>query len=394
LNKQQVYWLCQLGGWTAFVLFQIYFWSFNVGINASILINAGVNVVMGIGVTHAYRLVILRYRVLELPYRRMWPRVLLGAALMVTAMVAVNLPMDMAMFPEVFSKGITLRWFVQYVFNWSIWILFWTLLYHAFQFWDRSLRAETQRVSLEKQLKEVELNRLMNQLNPHFLFNTLNTIRVLVDVDPPAARDAVSRLSSLLRATLQLSGSRTVPLRQEVATLQDYLTLEKLRFEDRLNIAYDIAPDTLTCPVPPMMLQTLAENGLKHGIANLKQGGLLSIRSYLAGGQLHIEIRNTGQLTHQPDLFDAAAGSPATVPGNNQTQPAPERGIGVANTRQRLRLLYQNNAVFRLRNEDAHTVLTELILPPTDNPEAQPPAQPATSPNPADKPDAQQPLAA
>lgn len=388
MNKQQVYWLCQLGGWTAFVLFQIYFWSFNVGINAPILINAGVNVVMGIGVTHAYRLVILRYRVLELPYRRMWPRVLLGAALMVTAMVAVNLPMDMAMFPEVFSQGITLRWFVQYVFNWSIWILFWTLLYHAFQFWDRSLRAETQRVSLEKQLKEVELNRLMNQLNPHFLFNTLNTIRVLVDVDPPAARDAVSRLSSLLRATLQLSGSRTVPLRQEVATLQDYLTLEKLRFEDRLNIAYDIAPDTLTCPVPPMMLQTLAENGLKHGIANLKQGGTLSIRSYLAGGQLHIEIRNTGQLTQQPDLFDAAA----AIGAQGHAAPA-ERGIGVANTRQRLRLLYQNNAVFRLRNEDAHTVLTELILPPTDNPDPAADLTPAHHPTDA-KPDAQQPLAA
>jgi LytS/YehU family sensor histidine kinase len=116
-------------------------------------------------------------------------------------------------------------------------------------------------------VKELELQTIKAHINPHFIFNSLNSIRALVDENPERARKAVTELSNILRSSLQSDKMETVSLQKELSIVKDYLALEYMRFEDRLKIVYDIDEDTLDRPVPPMMLQTLVENAIKHGIS-------------------------------------------------------------------------------------------------------------------------------
>jgi LytS/YehU family sensor histidine kinase len=116
----------------------------------------------------------------------------------------------------------------------------WALIYHLFQYWERSLQAEKDRLQLQATLKENQYQNLRTQLNPHFLFNSLNSIRTLIDLNPDLSKEAITRLSGLLRSSLQMNNKKTVPLRNEISTLEDYLAIEKIRFDDRLNISFSI----------------------------------------------------------------------------------------------------------------------------------------------------------
>ena len=133
-------------------------------------------------------------------------------------------------------------------------------------------------------------------MNPHFLFNCLNNLRELIREEPERAERLVTELAELLRYTLQADRVETVPLKEEIHAVRQYLSLEKVRFEERLRLRFEIEPGALGVPVPPMLLQTLAENALKHGIANLPGGGEVAIHAYLKERQLEIVITNPGSL--------------------------------------------------------------------------------------------------
>src|SRR5205085_6678051 len=115
-------------------------------------------------------------------------------------------------------------------------------------------------------LRKLELKTIKAHINPHFIFNALNSIRALIDEDPNRARNAVTHLSNILRSSMQAEKLETVPFEKELNIVKDYLALEYIRFEERLKIEYSIEGATLNQPVPPMMLQTLVENAIKHGI--------------------------------------------------------------------------------------------------------------------------------
>ncbi len=125
------------------------------------------------------------------------------------------------------------------------------------------------------------------------MFNALNSVRSMIAQDQQRAQDMVTELSDLLRCTLQSGRRSKVPLSDELS----YLVLERTRFEDRMDYALDVAPETLVCEMPPMLLQTLVENGMKHGIARLPEGGKIIIRAHLEGGELRLAVLNSGQLT-------------------------------------------------------------------------------------------------
>ena len=173
------------------------------------------------------------------------------------------------------------------------------------------------------------------------MFNALNSVRSMIAQDQQRAQDMVTELSDLLRYTLQSGHRSKVPLSDELGAVQNYLVLERTRFEDRMDYVLDVASDTLACEVPPMLLQTLVENAMKHGIARLPEGGKIIIRAHLEGGELRLAVLNSGQLTE----------------GSGGTR------LGLDNARRRLQLLFGNAARLELSNRDAHHVLATVAVP-------------------------------
>lgn len=341
IRKEKLYWFCQLGGWFLFTLLEVSSYLTLESFKAPFLVNAMVNFVLGIAVTHLYRLLLVRMGWLTLPLYKIIPRGILGVVAMSLVLTFINIPLDRITFPIFRNVPLDLGFFLGYFFNLSKYILLWALTYHLFQYWERSLKAERDRYQMEATLREIQYNNLKTQLNPHFLFNSLNSIRTLVDMDPELSKKAITQLSSLLRSSLQMGKNKTVTLKDELQTVKDYLFIEQIRFDERLKVTYDIAPETVDCMVPPMMLQTLTENAIKHGISNLKSGGFIHLKSYRINGSLHIDITNSGGYNPKPD----------------------HDGVGVANTRERLQLLYDDRASLDIRNGEPNQVLTQITLP-------------------------------
>jgi Histidine kinase len=220
-------------------------------------------------------------------------------------------------------------------------MLAWAGIYLGYGY-ERQLRAvQLDRARLDASAKEAQLRALQNQLNPHFLFNGLNTIRALIEEDAGKARRAVTDLSDLLRALLRASQDELVPLRQEFKTLGAYLHIEKCRYEERLQLHMDVDDGALELLVPPFMLQTLAENAIKHGIAARPEGGRLSCQVQVEANDVCIRVYNPGTLN------PSGAGA----------------GMGLANARERLRLLFGEAAALTLGSQPQGTVVAELRLP-------------------------------
>lgn len=173
---------------------------------------------------------------------------------------------------------------------------------------------------LGDELAQAQLDALRTQLQPHFLFNTLNSATVLTTADPPRANRVLLKLSELLRLTLDRAAPHEVSLRQELAQLEPYLEIQQIRFGARLAIAREVESDTLDALVPTLVLQPLVENAVRHGIEPNPAGGKVTIRSRASDRTLHLEVRDTG------------SGRPAEQNG--------AAGIGLANTAARLARLY------------------------------------------------------
>jgi two-component system LytT family sensor kinase len=185
-----------------------------------------------------------------------------------------------------------------------------------------SFRTEKQLEAQRVHLTEARLAALTNQINPHFLFNTLNSVSTLIRLDPDRARRMVYQLSKILRRLLRKAESFS-PLREEIAFIDDYLAIEMVRFGDKLRFYKDIDENTLDRLVPSMILQPIIENSIKHGLSNKVDGGMVRLRTWLEDTQLHISIEDDG------------IGIPESEQGTVFQQ-----GIGVSNVNERLRVLF------------------------------------------------------
>jgi len=223
-----------------------------------------------------------------------------------------------------------------YVFLLFLWSLFY-FTYHYIERYNISLKYEASMI-------EIELNNLKNQLNPHFIFNALNSIRALVDENPVKSKQAINQLSNILRNSLTFEKKGLTDFDDELKIVKDYLGLESIRFEERLKTEFDIHPESTKFKVPPFMIQTLVENGIKHGISRLTQGGIVQVKTLADKNRLRIQIRNSGHI-------------------HNGARKGKEKGLGIKNTKQRLKLLYGEEASFRMVNENNNFVLTEIIIP-------------------------------
>lgn len=226
-------------------------------------------------------------------------------------------------------------------FNFTIIMLLWSLIYVSVHFLENFRASEIERLVWEAAVKDFELKTLKSQLNPHFMFNALNSIRALIEENPEYAKQAITQLSNIFRYSLKIERTETVPLEEEMKTVADYLSLEQIRYEERLKSDIFYSPECKSLEVPPMMIQTLVENGIKHGISKKPEGGYVGVRAERNDNTLHIEITNSGVV--EQEAVDSA------------------KGFGISNTRQRLHLLYGNNASFRIFNENGF-VKAEIII--------------------------------
>ena len=341
IPKNNLYWICQLGGWFVFIAMELSSYIRIDGLKFALLINALVNFILGITVTHFYRLFAIKQGWLNYPLYKIIPRVIFSVFVMVSVLTAINIPLDRYTYPIFQQLDITLGFFMGYFFNLSKFVLLWTLTYHLFQFWERSLLIEKEKYQLEAAVKENAYVNLKNQLNPHFLFNSLNSIRTLVDTDPMLAKNAINQLSSLLRSSLQTGKHKTISLKDELETVKHYLAIEAIRFDERLKYTFEVSNDILDCTVPPMMLQTLVENCVKHGISTIKNGGHILLVAHKINNNLELVITNSGQ--YKPNV--------------NQ------EGVGIANSRERLKILYDDKAELTIANKNDLEVETKITVP-------------------------------
>ena len=235
-------------------------------------------------------------------------------------------------------KGARFWWDIIFTF---ILIALWLLLYMVWHYLERNRNDQVDKLTLEKTVKELEVKTIKSHINPHFIFNSLNSIRALVDENPQRARKAITELSNILRSSMQVEKMETVPLQKELDIVKDYLALEQMRFEERLKVEFKIDEDTLEQPVPPMMLQTLVENAIKHGISKNINGGFVKICSDFKNDNHELVVQNSGHIN-----------------GNIN-----EDGFGIKSTQDRLRFLYHGKASFEIKNIEGNMVECKVIMP-------------------------------
>ncbi|QYM78204.1 histidine kinase [Horticoccus luteus] len=352
-QKERLYVFCQAFGWGAFLVLQLVF-SFVFATTSeagdpwrTVAITVMV-VALGVLLTHAARVVMKRWGWKQLGWRALVPRVLLFSFLLSVAWTAIGygytygalqLPWE--------SKHSVWLFCTISVINGTVLIVGWMCVYFIYQLFDRFNRSEIERLQLMATVKDAELRALKSQVNPHFIFNALNSLRALIDEDPARARLAVTQLANLLRYSLQSAQCESVPFEDELRVVNDYLALEQVRHEERLRVRLDVAPETLGLSFPPLLLQTLVENAVKYGISPRPEGGEILIEAACAGGQLRLRVTNPGELR--------PAGAGGTTGGST--------GLGLRNAAERLRLFFGEKASLRLRADDAAQVVAEVILP-------------------------------
>ncbi|MEC7264136.1 MAG: histidine kinase [Bacteroidota bacterium] len=216
----------------------------------------------------------------------------------------------------------------------------WMVTYLVIKLLMKLNQERIERLELNTSLKQAQLNTLKGQINPHFMFNSLNNIRGLMLEDVNRSREMLTKLSEILRYSLTKNNVNDIPVREELEVVDNYIDLSKIQFEDRLEFIKNIDPTTLDLKIPPMVIQLLIENAAKHGIANLKNGGRIVLTIQPENEELMIEIRNTGKLNISKD----------------STQ------LGLKNIKQRLKLLYADKASFTLQ-EDSDEVVAKIIIP-------------------------------
>jgi two-component system LytT family sensor kinase len=342
LKRKNLYWISQASGWSLFVIVNLLVISSFETIPLNRIALWILLALYGIFFSHLYRIYIKKRNLTNLQLKKIIPRILIAS-------FVVGLIIYIPVYGSGYLLGVErdaqhqTAAIIASILNITSVVLVWSLIYFAIHYFENSKKAEIETFIFEAAVKDFELKTLKAQLNPHFMFNAMNSIRALIEEDPQNAKDAITKLSNLMRYTLKIERTETVLLSEELKTIQDYLDLEKIRFEERLNYKIKSTPDADRFEIPPMMVQTLVENGIKHGISKITAGGEVDVDAKVYGSNLIIEIRNTGK-------FDEEALKNS-------------RGFGVSNTKHRLSLLYGENASLTLTNEHNNTVLTKLKIP-------------------------------
>jgi hypothetical protein len=349
-KSQLVYWTFQLMGWGLFSVSRF--------VGAVVILDLPwVRLALellfvdalGLGLSHRLRDFVRRHHWSALPFRRLSWRIAVAAFVLgtplgiVTQFTGLSALHDPA-FLKPYAPALSFQFSVFAstvieIVNSAVLYIIWLTIYFTAIAVREHRSAQLKQSELARALQLAELRLLKSQLNPHFLFNALNTVRSLIADNPARAQDAVTRLAKTLRYTLTSPQAELVTLSQELDIVADYLELESMRFEDRLRIELHVPDDAAGVYIPVMLLQTLVENAIKHGIAQLPSGGLLRVSAKVQNEMLMLDVENP-------------------------RPPAPVRtaqeGVGLQNARDRLRLLFGARA--RLELDVSHPSVTTAHL--------------------------------
>ena len=298
---------------------------------------------------------VLRFaRRYPLEARNLAPRLAIHLAGMTVAAVAVKLAFNVTVMPflaQIANPPYVWTWrrvllSLAASFDFGV-MLYWLIVLAAMAVrYYRSYRDEKVRAArLEAELARAQLRALKMQLHPHFLFNTLHSISALVYDNAEAADRMLVRLGELLRISLDSAGFQEVPLGKEVEFLRKYLEIEKERYEERLDVAFEIPDDLLGIPVPSFILQPLVENAIRHGIDPAREPGSIAISAERIGHDLRISVSDTGVGSLPEQLRDG------------------QGGVGLANTRARLETLYGPGGRFEIENRESGGVRATILIP-------------------------------
>jgi hypothetical protein len=358
-NQQKLFWVLHLGGWLAWGVVAKYAYTRAMLEDTAPGYFWYVMIITAIGMVLS---LVLRYLYKSLWSRPLWAQIagfvigttgtgylwLRSRSLIYNEWFEKNKDMSdwlekMGSAAEVYEKVSYMETFV------SAWLVMfaWSVLYFAIKYYQIFQEVQRSALKSEAMAHEAQLKMLRYQLNPHFLFNTLNAISTLVlENQTDDANRMVTRLSSFLRHSLDNDPMQKVTLDQELAALKLYLDIEKVRFEDRLRLELDIEDRASGALIPSLLLQPLVENAIKYGIARSEEGGRLRIAARVFAGDLLIELSDDGPGV---ELVDGR------IPDAN--------GVGLRNTQERLEELYRSKHSFRLSQTEPHGLTINIRIP-------------------------------
>ncbi len=347
-KKISPYWLCQLSGW---LLACLYWIEGMFTCNCISFTNGTINILLtyisGILVTHFFVLVIRKYKLKEKDFPKVIYYIIFFIIVISISLWFVNIFINYYTYKEHYylreSKFNSLLDFTKGSFD--MYIVFgriastWVLAYFLFHLGSRSSAAEKEKAELNQLLAESSLNHLKEQVNPHFMFNSLNSVKSLISEDPEKAKKAIVVLADILRNSLNSSSKSTISLKEELDHCRDYLEMEKIRFEDKLQYDIKVQEAINGFNLPPLSIQTLVENAIKHGLNESITGGKISIDCREEIDSMVTTVINDGKLK-----------------ANNST------GIGIKNLKKRFEILYQEKFSFTI-NEENGKVIAQFKLP-------------------------------
>jgi two-component system LytT family sensor kinase len=342
VSKQISYWVAQIGGWGALMTLGLIFQK--EAIKTDDLIAAFAFLSAGVIISQIYRFGILKLNWLRFSAVQLIPLVLVSSSVLGALFFVCQFGVD-AIVKQDSLKELNPLQIVNVIVSDAIFFFFWSVCYFGYHFFEKSRDQEIRNIKLTSSRNEVELQNLRSQLNPHFMFNSMNSIRALIDEDPVNAKIAVTKLSNLLRSTLIAGRKDLLPLQEELEIVKDYLDLEKIRFEERLDFKFEVDPSLKQKKFPPLLLQTLVENAVKHGISQIAKGGLVIITGFREGDELVLVVLNSG--VYRPDLTTDST------------------GIGLENSKRRLDLMFGPEGKLTIGNAD-NMVKTQIRLPIID----------------------------
>jgi two-component system, LytTR family, sensor kinase len=338
------YWSFQIAGWTLFALINIFFAGLFNQLTEDMMIRLLFILEVGLFFSHVMRLTIHQSKVLSKSLQHQVVNFIMLTVVFSILSALIQTPFEIVCDLRSMPAEQQIAFHLLFIKNFTTFgplFFIWNSIYFMYHYVMKSRKQQMDTLQLEALVKELELKTIKAHINPHFIFNSLNSIRALIDENPERARAAITELSNILRSSLSAEKGETVSFNEELKIVKDYLALENMRFEDRLKVEYDVDDETLGHQVPPMMLQTLVENAIKHGISKQVKGGVVKITSDIKGNYHELSVLNTGYLN-----------------GN-----ANKAGFGLSSTQDRLSLLYGNKAKFEIKQLDPSLVEAKVLIP-------------------------------
>jgi two-component system, LytTR family, sensor kinase len=363
-KNASVYWICQIAGWFSYGL-AIVFFAYILEKKLSLIFYPRllITIILGILLTHLLRKSMVKLSLRPPTPSNQWWKIFLLIIMLAGLFSVINSSLIeiFKLFDRdrdaangvpnhfVFSihniistwngARVSKRILFSLLFDTPIFLV-WVSVYVLWHYIEFTNSEEVNKVRLETIIKELELKTIKSQINPHFIFNALNSIRALVDEEPKRARQAITELSNILRSSIQVNKIEVTTLEKELSIVKDYLALEYIRFADRLIVEYEIEPKTIDNEMPPMMLQTLVENAIKHGLSKQPGDCIIKIISKFDQDKHVLMVQNTGILN------------------------ASEKdGFGLQSTRERLNILYRGQALFEIFQGTPNQVTAKLAIP-------------------------------